>query len=145
MTVEERGFLAALKQNARDAATRLAYADWLEDQGRPLDALQQRAKAGVSQVRYSIRRKSDGLISDAAGGWGVVGRQWVKLGDVRLHLLYRSRQDKYNGDTEWADVEIILSEIRVHPAAVISVEMGATPDLGYRDVKLGEPKPTRGA
>lgn len=43
-----------------DAKAWLPYADWLEEQGRSLDAAKARAQAGISEVVYVIRHTYEG-------------------------------------------------------------------------------------
>lgn len=119
---EERGFLKAIRENPKDAATRLAYADWLEEHARPYDALQQRIKAGVSEARYMVRRKSDGLYSNAGWPvtWSAKGKPWRRLGDVKGHLTAQSRRERY-GDAPWDDVEVVVFEVRVQEVAGLPV------------------------
>lgn len=49
-----------LRQAQNDHTLYGPYADWLEEQGRKYDAARYRAKAGLSRIRYIIRKKSDG-------------------------------------------------------------------------------------
>lgn len=52
-TTLEAGFLAALYANPADKATRLIYADWLEEQGRDQDAFDQRRRLQLMDpLRY---------------------------------------------------------------------------------------------
>ena len=37
-----------------DEVAKVAYADWLEDQGRLVDAAKARARAGVSELRFAV-------------------------------------------------------------------------------------------
>src|SRR5215468_8008386 len=108
---EERGFLAALKENAKDVTTRLAYADWLEEHDRPYEAMLQRVKAGVSEARFKIRRKSDGLFADEHGRWTGKGKEWRQLNGVESALFHNSGQ-QFKG-VDWEDVEVVVFEIRV--------------------------------
>lgn len=92
---EEQGFLRAIEENASDKATRLAYADWLEDHHRPYEAMLQRVQAGVSEVRYKIRRKSDGKFA-AARTWSETGKDYRKLAHAKSHIHQQGgRQGKY--------------------------------------------------
>lgn len=120
-TNEERGFESAIRENPKDVATRLAYADWLEEQGRPYDALLQRVKGGISEARYRIRRKSDGLFSTGWPiQWTAKGKDWKRLGDVRTHFTGCSYYDEY-ADTPWSDIEVVVYEVRVQLAASLPV------------------------
>ncbi len=79
---------------SRDA--RLVYADWLEENGRILDAAKQRQKAGVCEVRYQAR--------------------WVETGEpVITGALYRSAGAAanaliYRNASRQADVLIVAIE-----------------------------------
>jgi uncharacterized protein (TIGR02996 family) len=143
-TTEERGFLKAIKENPRDVATRLAYADWLEEQNRPYDALQQRVKAGISEMRFKLRRKSDGLFSDA--GWPTIewsekGKDWRRIGDAKGHLTGFSRGQPDYGGVPWADVEIVVFEVRIQPVATMALSLAEPQRWGYRPVVVAEPIP----
>jgi uncharacterized protein (TIGR02996 family) len=133
----ERAFLAALKENAKDVATRLAFADWLEENERPYEAMLQRVKAGVSEARFRIRRKSDGLFFDGRG-WSEKGKDWKQLGHVRAHFTQDSLNRLYNG-TEWDDLEVVVYEVRVQPIAVLAVTQEPKPKAG-RVVTVHEPQ-----
>jgi uncharacterized protein (TIGR02996 family) len=138
---EESGFISAIKENPGDMASRLAYADWLEDQGRSHDALQQRVKAGVSQLCYKLRRKSDGLFSDCdeeMPGWSTGGKQWRRLGDVRGHFTRLSYLPKYGGNTSWDDLEVVLFEVRTQAVAVLTVSRNKSG--GPQKVVIHEPQ-----
>ena len=124
---EEHGFLEAIKENPADVATRLAYADWLEEHDRPYRAMLQRVEAGVSRVRYVVRRKSDGLCSE--GGerhvrWSAKGKEWDRLGSVRAHLAVGSHNQLYGCNTPWEDVEIAVFEVRVQPIGTLPFRFG---------------------
>jgi uncharacterized protein (TIGR02996 family) len=125
--VEEQGFLRALQENPTEVATRLAYADWLEEHGRPYRAMLQRVEAGVSQVRYKIRRKSDGLFADSGErhvNWSVGGKEWERLSSVRAHLAAGSYNDQYGCNTPWDDVEIVAIEVRFHIVGTVPFAFG---------------------
>jgi uncharacterized protein (TIGR02996 family) len=135
---EERGFLAALKQDAKDVTSRLAYADWLEEHDRPYEAMLQRVKAGVSETRFKVRRKSDGLFFDGKGGWSAKGKDWKQLGHVRAHFTQESFAPRYYG-TSWDDLEVVVFEVRVRP--VINLTVTQQPKERYgRVVTVHEPK-----
>jgi uncharacterized protein (TIGR02996 family) len=119
MDAEERGFLAAIKKNPDDATARSAYADWLDEHDRPYEAALQRSKAGLSEVFYKIRRKSDGLFSTAQRAnsyspmkWSATGKMWRKVGDLHSHMRNLSNTKTYAG-TPWDDVEVVVTEVRV--------------------------------
>jgi uncharacterized protein (TIGR02996 family) len=135
-TTAERGFLKAIKENPDDKTTRLVYADWLEEHGRLHEALQQRVKAGVSEVRYKLRRKSDGLFSEGADwrvAWSAQGRAWSHLGHLKAHLTTLARQDSYGG-TPWGDLEVVVFEVRTQPVAVLPVSFSENPPYQRRAV-----------
>ena len=135
---EERGFLAALKQDAKDVTTRLAYADWLEEHDRPYEAMQQRVKAGVSEARFKVRRKSDGLFYDGRGGWSSKGKEWRQLAHVRAHFTSDAWSPRYYG-VKWQDVEVVVFEVRVRTVAALPVTRKEERHL--RQVTVHEPKP----
>ena len=144
ISAEERGFLDALKRTPGDAATLLAYADWLEEHDRPYRAMTQRVRAGVSQARYKLRRRSDGLFAQGPPGrvkWSTHGKGWDKLTSLRAHLSVASRHKTYGG-TAWEDVEIAVYEVRVQflQALTFSLE-GEIHPYGYqRKVNVAEPE-----
>src|SRR5947209_6408495 len=116
--VEEKGFLKAIKENPGDVASRLAYADWLEEHGRRHDAIVQRAAANVSWVVYKIRRKSDGLYSDGRYTWSDKGKAWPKLSLLKQHLSADSSGGFYHA-TRWAELEIAVFEMPLRPTVVL--------------------------
>jgi uncharacterized protein (TIGR02996 family) len=138
---QERGFLKAIKENPADVASRLAYADWLEEQGRAHDALKQRAEGGVSWVFYKIRRKSDGLYADGKGGWSNKGKEWTKASLLKQHLSYDSA---FSGDsssgryakTDWTDLEVAVFEVPLHPTVVLALS-GKPGGIVLDEVKPG--------
>lgn len=96
---EERAFLKAIKaaqfidqghsgilrrtESAESCQARLVYADWLEEQARPLDAAKQRARAGVSEILYQARMDEGGHRVGIANGKlyrsaGMAARQAVE-------------------------------------------------------------------
>ncbi|MDY3558491.1 TIGR02996 domain-containing protein [Gemmata sp. JC673] len=92
MTADERGFLATLDTNPNDHTARAAYADWLDEQGRRYEAALERGRAGLSEVYFKIRRKSDGLFSEGAEPrgvkkWSALGKMWPKLHVLQAHLI----------------------------------------------------------
>lgn len=117
--VDERGLLKAIKENPGDVASRLAYADWLEEHGRRHDAIHQRAAANVSWVVYKIRRKSDGLYADRTG-WNEKGKAYSKLGLVKQQLSSFSYDGKYAGE-KWSNLEIAVFEMPLRPAVVMTL------------------------
>jgi len=137
---EERGFLDALKKDLKDSTSRLAYADWLEEHDRPYEAMLQRVKAGVSEARFKIRRKSDGRYFDGKGGWSAKGKDWRQLAHIRGHFTSDSYNARYYG-TSWDDLEVVVFEIRVRPVTVLTVTQERKPKYG-RTVTVHEPKVT---
>ena len=124
---EEQGFLKALEEKPDDVATRLAYADWLEEHDRPYRAMLQRVQAGVSQVRYKVRRKSDGLFADSGERhvqWSAGGKEWERLSSVRAHLAAGSYNERYGMNTPWDDVEIVALEVRIHVVGTLPFSFG---------------------
>jgi uncharacterized protein (TIGR02996 family) len=121
VTPDERGFLDAIEKNPDDTTARVAYADWLDEHDRPYDAVLQRERAGVAEVRYKVRRKSDGLFAcgrssnnwpDLPKFWSHQGKMWRKLSQLQQHIRRdRGRSRKYGG-TPWSDVEIAVVELR---------------------------------
>jgi len=117
---DERGFLEAIKKNPDEITTRVAYADWLDEHGRPYEAILQRERAGLSEVRYKLRRKSDGLFACGqlpwncdTGLWSDRGKMWRKLSQLQEHI-FRARRwsSRSYGGTPWGDVEIAVVEVR---------------------------------
>ena len=93
-STEEQGFLEAIKETPGDVTTLLAYADWLEEHSRPYRAMMRRVEAGVSQARFKVCRKTDGLFSE--GGerhvkWSATGKEWERLSSVRAGTSPRGR------------------------------------------------------
>lgn len=133
MTAEERGFLTAIKKNANDATARGAYADWLDEHDRPYEAALQRSKAGLSEVFFQIRRKSDGLFSTghrpnaySPMKWAPKGKMWRKLADLHSHIRGLMDTTSYGG-TPWSDVEVVFIEVRVTYTATLPVEKQTHP------------------
>lgn len=133
MTSEESGFLTAIKASPKDSTARRAYADWLEEQNRPYEAALQRGQAGLSDVYFKVRRKSDGLFSDGnpsgrgqALKWSAVGKTWKRALDVRAHMLNLRDKGTYYG-TPWDDIEVVMQEVRVVFTATLPVEASQSP------------------
>ena len=123
MDAEEKGFLQSLKKNPKDVATHSAYADWLDEHDRQYEAALQRGKAGLSEVYYKIRRKSDGLFStgnkwQATMSWSAGGKMWQRLIDLHSHLRGLSDIRTYGG-TKWDDLEVVFVEVRVTYTATL--------------------------
>ena len=143
-SAEERGLLWSIEQYPQDPRPRLIYADWLDDHGRPYRAMMQRVEASVSQVRYKIRRKSDGKFSE--GGehdvqWTSRGKEWTEFSKVRAYLALVSRQRRYGGNTDWSDVEVAVFEIRVQfvEAIPFTIDREAWRSRGRR-LTMAEPE-----
>ena len=117
---EEKGFVKAIKENPGDVASRLAYADWLEEHGRRHDAIHQRSAAGVSWVVYKIRRKSDGLYSDGRGDWNKKGKAWPNLGLLKQHLSAVTYKARF-ASTPWAELEIAVFEMPLRPTVILAL------------------------
>jgi uncharacterized protein (TIGR02996 family) len=127
MVSEEKGFLAALKENPSDATARGAYADWLDEHDRSYEALLQRDKAGISEVYFKLRRKSDGLFSEGSGrkaiSWSGRGKAWRKLSDLHGHLKSALRADGKYAGTPGKDLEVVVIEVRPVVATALPVAM----------------------
>jgi uncharacterized protein (TIGR02996 family) len=145
----EQGFLNALKESPEDTTTRLVFADWLEEQGRLHEALQQRVQAGVAKARYHLRRKSDGLFAEArtssrrrrgrAVAWSTEGRAWSDLGHLKAHLRALARNGSYDG-TPWSDLEIVVFEVRPQLVATLPFSFsGKYPRKVLIDLSEGRP------
>ena len=137
---EEQGFLDALSENANDRLSRLAFADWLEEHRRPYEAMLQRIEAGVSEGRYKVRRRSDGLFSE--GGekdveWSPKGKEWKQRAHARAHRTALSHKPRYGDNTAWEDVEIAVFEVRVQP--VCALAFSRQPGPWRRAVVVHEP------
>ncbi len=124
---EEAGFLAALERHPGDAAARGAYADWLDEHDRGYEALLQRGKAGISEVYFKLRRKSDGLFSDGPGRkaiqWSAKGRVWRRLSDLHGHLKSALRFEGKYAETPGKDLEVVAIEVRPAVAAILPVAL----------------------
>lgn len=80
----EKDWLKQLKE-CDDKATRLAFADWLEEQERPFAAAHQRKRAGVSTIWYElVYMRKDGKRES-------LGR-WARPKNALMRL--ENRQDK---------------------------------------------------
>jgi uncharacterized protein (TIGR02996 family) len=124
-SAEEKGFLSAIKKNPKDATARGAYADWLDEQNRPYEAVLQRGKAGLSEVYFKIRRKSDGKFSAGAKWpaitWSERGKMWARLTDVHSH--FRGLGDTRNyGGVPWDDIEVVIFEMRITYTAALPLK-----------------------
>jgi uncharacterized protein (TIGR02996 family) len=147
---DEVGFVAYLNSNPDDATAHAAFADWLDEHGRPLEAAEQRDAAGISEVYYKLRRKSDGLFCegrdqrrDARPGqaykWSTRGKTWRKLEDLRAHLAaVRAGSRTYGGGdrtgTAWDKLEVVAFEVRAVELARLPLTF-RKPGQG-RDIKL---------
>jgi uncharacterized protein (TIGR02996 family) len=153
---DEAGFIAFLEANPNDATAHAAYADWLAEHGRPVEAAFQRDAAGLSHVSYKLRRKSDGLFSEGREvgrssnnyRWTMQGKSWSSLGELKAHLSALRRADpKYGGSgaagTRWSDLEIVIVEVRTVTLAHLPLTYG-NPKKGTPHVTIGEPVLTGG-
>ena len=147
---DEAGFITYLTNNPNDATAHAAFADWLDEHGRPLEAAEQRGAAGISEVYYKLRRKSDGLFCegrdqrrDARPGraykWSTRGKTWRKLEELRAHLAaVRAGSRTYGGGdragTAWDELEVVAFEVRAVELARMPLVF-RMPGQG-RDVKL---------
>jgi uncharacterized protein (TIGR02996 family) len=127
MDAEEKGFLAAIKKNPKDATARSAFADWLDEHERPYEAALQRAKAGLSEVYYKIRRKKDGLFSTGSKGWATMGwseggKMWRRLTDLLAHMRGIGGSSRDYGGTPWRDLEVVFCEVRVTFTATLPLK-----------------------
>jgi uncharacterized protein (TIGR02996 family) len=143
---DERGFLQAIEEAPADVASRLAYADWLEEHGRSYEAMKQRVKGGVSQALYKLRRKSDGLFSEGGGKdakWTTTGRSWPGLIHLRAHLIAQARRSSYGNNTPWGDLEVVVFELRVLPLGVLPVRLQEVGPYRKRSITIDEPEGKR--
>jgi uncharacterized protein (TIGR02996 family) len=142
MDAGEKGFLAAIKKSPKDAASLSAYADWLDEHDRPYEAALQRAKAGLSEVYYKIRRKKDGLFSTgnksgSSMGWSEGGKMWRRLTDLEAHMRMIGH-DTYGG-TKWKDVEVVFFEVRITFTAALPLTRERPRGWGRTRVTVTEP------
>jgi len=149
-SADEAGFVAYLKAKPNDSTAHAAYADWLDEHGRPLEAAEQRDAAGLSEVYYKLRRKSDGLFCEGrelkrgtppgrAYKWSAKGKTWRKLEELRAHLAaVRGGSRTYGGGdragTAWNELEVVAFEVRAVELARLPLTF-RKPGQG-RDVKL---------
>src|SRR5262245_21602668 len=128
MTSEERGFLAAIKENPGDVTARGAYADWLDEHDRHYEAVLQRGEANLSEVYFKLRRKSDGLFSEGRTAsarqpikWTTKGKMWRRLSDLRSHMANMRPRNDYGGKVPWSDLEVVVFEVRLTVAATLPI------------------------
>ncbi len=142
MTAEEKGFRASIEKRPTDVTARCAFADWLDERGRPYGAALQRAAAGLSEVYFKLRRKSDGLFSEGTGHtphWSTKGKMWRTLTNLKSHMTARFFRDRYF-DTPADDLEVQLVEVRPTTPAVLRVSAQPHPHRSDRQViKVTEP------
>ena len=155
MNTDEKGFLIALEQNPDDATARAAYADWLEEHGRRYEAILQRGRAGVSEVYFKLRRKSDGLFSGCdthkPSDWSAKGgKMWRQLSSLRAHLASYERSHRwaylkkpitYLGDTAWDDLEVVVVELRLVEGVTLPVKCQSKHDGKQLHVTITIPEP----
>jgi uncharacterized protein (TIGR02996 family) len=157
VTSDEKGFLLALEKDPNDTTARAAFADWLDEHGRRYEAILQRARAGVSEVFYKLRRKSDGLYSDCnphkPDGWSAKGKMWNELSSLRAHMgsYARSRRWRsktripYIGNTDWDDLEVVVIELRFVEGVAMPVRYEDTTDGHRRRIAVAVVEPIGGA
>ena len=153
---DEAGLVAFVQANPDDTTARAALADWLDEHDRPLDAAKQRDAAGISEVYYKLRRKSDGLFSegreqsrgtgiDIVYRWSTKGKSWRRLEDLRAHLAaLRPWSRTYGGrgkaGTSWTDLEVVVVEVRAVTLAHLPITFGKPgQDRGAKSVVVGAP------
>jgi uncharacterized protein (TIGR02996 family) len=140
MTADEKGFLLALEQNPDDTTARAAFADWLEEHGRRYEAILQRGQAGISEVYFKLRRKSDGLFSGCdthkPNDWSTKGKMWRELSRLRAHMASyehshrwgRAEPIPYLGNTAWDDLEVVVVELRLLEGVALPVKCESSHD-----------------
>ena len=121
---EEAGFLVALEKDAEDTTTRAAYADWLDEHNRACEAAVQRDKAGLSEVWYKVRRKTDGLFAEPEGPkfWTKTGKRWRSLKQVVPHIHNVSEGGRYLA-VKWENLEVVVTEIRPQDIGTLLVSV----------------------
>jgi uncharacterized protein (TIGR02996 family) len=144
MTAEEKGFRVAIKKNPKDTTAHSAYADWLDEHDRPYEAAQQRAKAGLSEIYYKIRRKSDGLFSTGnrswpSMGWAEGGKMWRKLQDLLAHIRGIAGSDRTYGGTAWKELDVVFFEVRITFSATLPLKMEKPRGWGRQRPTVTEP------
>lgn len=139
---EEVGFLLALRKTPDDRTVHAAYADWLEEHERPYEAAVHRDRAGVSEVWYKIRRKTDGLFAHPDGSgpsnWSTTGTRWRSLKALVPHVANVSRRNlgQYLGVNR-TNLEIVIIEVR--PVETGTLPVAVTGDGWSRSFAVTEP------
>jgi uncharacterized protein (TIGR02996 family) len=106
----EREWKAALARSSDDNTLRLAYADWLEEQGEQLRACQVRQDAGAGTLVYSLWHPS----------WGNKRYgEWKQLAHLQSHVRPKGHLGTYR--RTYATPEVPVSEL------VVIVEWRANP------------------
>src|SRR5262245_25880719 len=83
--MNEEGFRNLLAENPHDPELLLVYADWLEEQGRPDDALAMRLKRILKDAVDVFTREQS---ANAPGYNGRVARKWfAKYPELRVVLV----------------------------------------------------------
>lgn len=83
--MDEQGFLQLLAENPNDPDLLLVYADWLEEHGRPDDALAARLRR---VVKDNVEIYTRAMGASATGYNGRVARKWFgKYPGLRLVLV----------------------------------------------------------
>jgi uncharacterized protein (TIGR02996 family) len=109
----EKEWKVALAGSPDDNTLRLAYADWLEEQGEQLRACQVRQDAGAGTLVYSLWHPSWG---DKRYG------EWKQLAHLQSHVRPKSRSGKYrrtHGSKEVPVGElVVVVEWRANPTEI---------------------------
>lgn len=117
----ERAFLRALRGHVRDRVTWGVYADWLEEQGRYIEAGEARVKAQQASVLYQLRHKP--TRKD-------LGRPIARLSKLLERVImdegasFRTKDsDGLSAlyDAPLDELEIVLVRIRTDEVAVVSL------------------------
>jgi uncharacterized protein (TIGR02996 family) len=139
---DEDGFRAFIEANPNDGTARAAYADWLDEHDRPIEAAEQRDAAGISEVQYKLRRKSDGLFIEGRErdfGWSPKGKVWRSLHALHMHLAAARGERAYHG-TDLGELEVVVLEVRPVTLAILPLtfkKRSSTCDV--KAVVIGEP------
>jgi len=113
----------ALRKAPGDSVLRLAYADWLEERGRPLEACKVRQEAGAGTLIFSLWHPE----------WGEkrVG-PWTSLVHLKNHVEGKQRSKYRNRDAYEAHGKavpvaelVVVIEWRAHAVEVARRPYGA--------------------
>ena len=109
----EKEWRAALAKSPDDNTLRLAYADWLEEQGEQLRACRVRQDAGAGTLVYSLWHPSWG---DKRYG------EWKQLAHLQSHVRPKSRLGLYRRTRGAAEVPVgelvVVVEWRANPTEI---------------------------